>query len=83
MAERVRYIVQAYRNGQWVTIRNCTSYRKAVACAKKSENRRLMNQTLVSDLACWKEQGSPVSFEAWQMQTDVERDAVEMKRRQL
>ena len=83
MAEKVRYIVQAYRDGQWVTIRNCTSYKKAVACAAKSSNRRVMGQTLVSDLACWQEHGSPVSFEAWQMQSDAERDAVEMKRRQL
>lgn len=83
MAEQVRYIVQAHRDGQWVTIRNCTSYKKAVAVAKKSDNRRVMTQTLQSDLACWKEQGSPVSFEWWQMQSDAERDAKEFLRRQL
>jgi hypothetical protein len=83
MAERVRYIVQAYRNNVWVTIRNCTSYKKAVAVAKKSENRRLMVQTLMSDLDCWREHGSWLGWEEWQMQSDVERDAVEMARRQL
>ena len=82
MAERVRYIVQAYRDGQWVTIRNCTSYKKAVACAAKSSNRRLMVQTLVRDVDCWSEHWSSYTLERWQDQSDAERDAKEMARRQ-
>ena len=82
MAEKVRYIVQAFRNGQWVTIRNCTSYKKAVACAAKSSNRRLMVQTLVRDVDCWSEHWSSYTLERWQNQSDAERDAVEFSRRQ-
>jgi hypothetical protein len=82
MAEKVRYIVQALRDGQWVTIRNCTSYRKAVAVAKKSENRRLMVQTLQKDVDAWLDQGDQLTLQEWQAQSDAERDAVEMKRRQ-
>ncbi len=82
MAEKVRYIVQAFRDGQWVTIRNCTSYKKAVACAAKSDNRRLMVQTLVNDVTCWYGEGR-MTWDEWQAQSDVERDAVEMARRQL
>ncbi len=83
MAEKVRYIVQAFRDGQWVTIRNCTSYKKAVACAAKSDNRRLMVQTLIRDVGAWAEQCGQLSLDEWQSQSDAERDAVEMKRRQL
>ena len=83
MREVVRYFVQAYRDGQWVTIRNCTSYRKAVACAAKSDNRRLMVQTLMRDVDCWAEHWSSYTLERWQDQSDAERDALEMKRRQL
>ena len=82
MAERVRYIVQAFRDGQWVTIRNCTSYKKAVCVAKKSENRRLMVQTLVRDVDCWAEHWSSYTLERWQNQSDAERDAKEFSRRQ-
>jgi hypothetical protein len=82
MAEKVRYIVQAFRDGQWVTIRNCTSYRKAVACSKRSENRRLMVQTLQKDVDAWLDQGDQLTLQEWQAQSDIERDAVEMKRRQ-
>jgi hypothetical protein len=82
MAEKVRYIVQALRDGQWVTIRNCTSYKKAVAVAKKSENRRLMVQTLVRDVDCWAEHWSSYTLERWQNQSDAERDAKEFSRRQ-
>ncbi len=83
MAEKVRYIVQAFRDGQWVTIRNCTSYKKAVACTKKSDNRRLMVQTLMRDVDAWAEQCGQLSLDEWQAQSDVERDAREMARRQL
>jgi hypothetical protein len=83
MREVVRYIVQAFRDKQWVTIRNCTSYRKAVACAAKSSNRRLMVQTLMRDVEAWAEQCGQLSLDEWQAQSDVERDAVEMARRQL
>jgi hypothetical protein len=83
MAEKVRYIVQAFRDGQWVTIRNCTSYRKAVACSKRSENRRLMVQTLQKDVDAWLDQGDQLTLDEWERQSDAERDAVEMKRRQL
>ena len=82
MAEKVRYIVQAFRDGQWVTIRNCTSYKKAVACSKISENRRLMVQTLVRDIDCWAEHWSSYTLERWQNQSDAERDAKEFSRRQ-
>ena len=83
MREVVRYIVQAFRDKQWVTIRNCTSYRKAVACAAKSSNRRLMVQTLQKDVDAWLDQGDQFTWQQWQAQSDVERDAVEMARRQL
>ena len=84
MREVVRYIVQAKQpDGTWKTIRNTTSYQKAVACSKKGDNRRLMVQTLQNDLDCWRWHESPVSFEAWRMQSDAERDAVEMAKRQL
>jgi len=83
MREVVRYFVQAYRDGQWVTIRNCTSYRKAVACANKSDNRRLMVQTLMRDVDCWAEHWSSYTLERWQEQSDAERDAKEMAKRQL
>jgi hypothetical protein len=82
MREVVRYIVQAFRDGQWVTIRNCTSYRKAVACSKRSENRRLMVQTLKRDVEAWAEQCGQLSLDEWERQSDAERDAVEMARRQ-
>jgi hypothetical protein len=54
-----------------------------VAVAKKSENRRLMVQTLQKDVDAWLDQGDQLTLQEWQAQSDIERDAVEMKRRQL
>jgi hypothetical protein len=83
MREVVRYFVQAKQaDGSWKTIRNTTSYAKAVAASKKSENRRLMVQTLVRDVDCWAEHWSSYTLERWQNQSDAERDAKEFSRRQ-
>jgi hypothetical protein len=83
MREVVRYFVQAKQaDGSWKTIKNTKSYKTAVACAKKSCNRRLMVQTLMRDVDCWAEHWSSYTLERWQDQSDSERDAKEMARRQ-
>jgi hypothetical protein len=83
MREVVRYIVQAKQpDGTWKTIRNTTSYQKAVMASKKADNRRLMVQRLVSDRFCWQSNSTDSTFDEWQAQSDAERDAVEMARRQ-
>jgi hypothetical protein len=83
MREVVRYIVQAKQaDGSWKTIRNTTSYQKAVMASKKADNRRLMVQTLMRDVDCWAEHWSSYTLERWQDQSDAERDAKEFSRRQ-
>ena len=84
MREVVRYLVQSKQaDGNWKTIRNTTSYQKAVAASKKAGNRRLMVQRLVSDRFCWQSNSTELNYDEWQSQSDIERDAVEIKRRQL
>jgi hypothetical protein len=77
----VYYKVQALREGKWVTIRSCKSYRRAVAATHLKPNRRLMVQTLVNDITCWHNDGN-MTYQEWRNQPDEERNAKELARRE-
>ena len=84
-ARRVKYIVQAFRGGKWERVYSTYSYRLAVEKMKaglKRGRRRLMLETWVEDEAIYLADDFGETYTRWQSQSDAERDAKELARRE-